>query len=80
MSEAEGDPRIIDIRRAGDVTLACPRCRMERVLPVNWQEILRATADPEWDGILRCVNGHEPAAMIVPLPRLPGEGEGVQGE
>lgn len=54
----------IDIRRKDGVTLVCPQCHARRELPPNWEELLRPTARSDWDGKLRCQNGHEPTVMI----------------
>ncbi len=62
----------IDIRRAREIVATCPSCGMERRLPEEWQEILRASIeDPrearEWDGQLRCRRNHPAAVMAVVL-------------
>ena len=43
----------------------CPTCGTTRELPENWKELMRETAEPDWDGVLRCQNGHEPKGMII---------------
>jgi hypothetical protein len=47
----------------------CPQCQAERGLPREWQELALASMTPEqaeqWDGQLRCLNGHEPAVMEI---------------
>lgn len=53
----------IDITRSVEVVATCPECHSERLLPLDWQAILRESAPPDWDGVLRCRNGHEPVGM-----------------
>jgi hypothetical protein len=47
----------------------CSRCGTERFLPEDWKVILVASMSAEeardWDGQLRCVNGHAPLPMTV---------------
>lgn len=53
----------IDIRRNVEVEATCSVCTTTRLLPTNWREILAQCAPPDWDGVLRCRNGHESAEM-----------------
>jgi hypothetical protein len=56
----------IDIRRPGDKLLICGGCGSERRVPAgDWRAWFReGMTDPDdWDGILRCCNGHEPEPM-----------------
>lgn len=59
---------LIDITRPEEIVATCPECGMERRLPLNWQEIMRAAMPKldaqNWDGKLRCLNGHAPAEMV----------------
>jgi hypothetical protein len=60
VTDAPGDPDIIDIRRDREIIASCPACQMERRLPEGWQDLLRQGMDPAdaaaWDGQLRCLN------------------------
>jgi hypothetical protein len=47
---------MIDISRPREVVATCPTCGMVRRLPLDWQRILERTAQPDWDGQLRCRN------------------------
>lgn len=36
---------------------------MQRRVPRNWREVLREASPRNWDGTLRCRNGHFPAPV-----------------
>lgn len=66
---ADSEPTVIDIRYSSRYLATCPECGIRRGLPEQWQALMR-TSMPygqarEWDGVLRCRNGHSEQAMIV---------------
>jgi hypothetical protein len=68
------EEQIIDITRPREVIATCPCCGMVRNLPEGWQDMMRATLDPDaartWDGLLRC---------LYTLPCQDNDGGSVRG-
>jgi hypothetical protein len=58
-------PQTIDITRPYEILAICPECGNQRNLPEDWQQIMAPTAPPDWDGRIRCQNGHWPKAMAM---------------